>query len=90
MHILSKGILPNLGRNKREYFSSEDLSDSELLDRMFDSANGHSIQRLFNGDIASYSSHSEADLAGLKKMKLKTSLKDCGQMALTLFLIYGI
>lgn len=52
-----------LSSTANEYFSSEDLSDSELLDRMFDSANGHSIQRLFSGDITSYSSHSEADLA---------------------------
>lgn len=52
-----------ISSNASEYFSSDDLSDSELLDRMFDSANGHSIRRLFSGDCSSYSSHSEADLA---------------------------
>ena len=48
---------------RSEYFSSDDLTDSELLDRMFYSANGYSIERLFRGDFSSYSSHSEADLA---------------------------
>ena len=59
--------------DKREYFSSEDLSDSELLDRMFDSSNGHSIQRLFYGDITSYSSHSEADLAFMSHLAYWTN-----------------
>ncbi len=49
--------------DKKEYFSSDDLSDSELLDRMFYSANGYRIERLFRGNIDSYSSQSEADLA---------------------------
>lgn len=44
-------------------FSAEDLSDSELLDRIFYSARGYGIEALFRGDISSYSSHSEADLA---------------------------
>ena len=46
-----------------EYFSSEDLTDSELLKRMFSSRNGYYIRSLFEGDISSHSSHSEADLA---------------------------
>ncbi len=46
-----------------EYFPSEDLTDSELLERMFASRNGYYIRSLFEGNISSHSSHSEADLA---------------------------
>ena len=46
-----------------EYFPSEDLTDSELLERMFASRNGYYIRSLFGGNISSHSSHSEADLA---------------------------
>jgi hypothetical protein len=39
------------------------LSDSELLDKMFRSRNGHEIESLFNGHATRYASGSEADLA---------------------------
>ena len=48
---------------KGEYFSAEDLTDSELLDKMFDSRYGYDIRALFAGNTSSYASHSEADLA---------------------------
>jgi primase-polymerase (primpol)-like protein len=40
-----------------------DLDDRELLDRAMSARNGADFQRLWNGDIAGYGSHSEADLA---------------------------
>jgi len=40
-----------------------DLSDRDLLDRMFASSNADRIRRLWEGDIAGYPSHSEADAA---------------------------
>ena len=63
----------NVSSSANEYFSSDDLSDSELLDKMFGSANGHSIQRLFSGDFSSYSSHSEADLAFMSHLAYWTN-----------------
>lgn len=42
----------------------EDLSDTELWQRMFDSEHGRDIQALYYGDISAYGSdHSRADLA---------------------------
>ena len=41
----------------------EEMSDRDLLDRMFNSQNGYAISRLFGGDFSGYPSHSEADLA---------------------------
>ena len=46
-----------------DFFSSEDLSDNELLERIFDSRNGYDIRSLFSGNTSSYASHSEADIA---------------------------
>ena len=46
-----------------EYFASEDLSDHELLERIFASKNGYDIRSLFSGNTSSYASHSEADFA---------------------------
>ena len=43
--------------------SISELSDKELLERMFNSCNGNSIQKLFRGDWSGYPSQSEADLA---------------------------
>ena len=40
-----------------------ELSDEELLERMFKSKNGVAIERLFQGDWSGYPSQSEADLA---------------------------
>lgn len=37
--------------------------DRELLDRAFEARNGADVRRLWEGDAAGYSSHSEADLA---------------------------
>lgn len=43
---------------------SEDLSDSELWERMFSSEHGREIQALYNGDTSSYDNdNSRADLA---------------------------
>ena len=43
---------------------SEDLSDSELFERMFNSQQGHEIQALYQGDISGYTDDwSRADLA---------------------------
>lgn len=39
------------------------LSDSEVLEKMFNSRHGREIQALYNGDISGYGSQSEADLA---------------------------
>ncbi len=41
----------------------EEMSDRDLLDRMFNSQKGYEIQKLFSGDFSGYPSHSEADLA---------------------------
>ena len=41
----------------------EDMSISELWERMFNAPNGRYIQALYYGDISGYGSHSEADLA---------------------------
>ena len=41
----------------------DEMSDRDLLDKMFNSQNGYAIQKLFNGDFSGYPSHSEADLA---------------------------
>lgn len=46
--------------NKPESFSE---SDSDLLDKMFNSQHGLEIKRLYEGDITGYNSQSEADLA---------------------------
>lgn len=42
---------------------SVDISDAELLDRMFKSGSGPALQRLWAGDWSTYPSQSEADLA---------------------------
>ena len=39
------------------------LSDEELLEKAMNAANGEKFERLWNGDIAGYESHSEADQA---------------------------
>ena len=54
---------PIITNSQSNYFSSEDLSDSELLERMFSSRNGYNIRSLFSGNTSGHSSHSEADLA---------------------------
>ena len=55
---------PNLFSPVDTRTRSEDLSDSELWQRMFDSQNGADIQALYRGDISGYGSdHSRADLA---------------------------
>ena len=41
----------------------EDMSDSELWERMFNAPNGRYIQALYYGDTSGYGSQSEADLA---------------------------
>ena len=41
----------------------EDMSDSELWERMFNAPNGRYIQALYYGDTSGYGSNSEADLA---------------------------
>ena len=46
-----------------EYFASENLSDNELLEKIFASKNGYNIRSLFSGNTSSYASHSEADFA---------------------------
>ncbi len=48
---------------QNEHFDPDDLSDTELLEKMFSSRNGYYIRSLFSGSILGYSSHSEADLA---------------------------
>lgn len=48
---------------KGEYFVVEDLSDTDLLEKMFDSRYGYDLRSLFAGNTSSYASHSEADLA---------------------------
>ncbi|MBR2207764.1 MAG: hypothetical protein IJ859_03050 [Synergistaceae bacterium] len=53
----------NNSYSQENFFSSEYLSDNELIERMFASKNGNYIRSLFLGDISSHSSHSEADLA---------------------------
>lgn len=40
-----------------------DLTDRELLERMFSSSRGYEVRKLYNGDTSGYASHSEADLA---------------------------
>ena len=44
-------------------FNISELSDRELLEKMFNSKRGSEIQRLFSGDWSGYPSQSEADLA---------------------------
>lgn len=45
------------------HVEAEDMSDSELWERMFNAPNGRYIQALYYGDISGYGSQSEADLA---------------------------
>ena len=56
-----------VGKSERKRKTSElsinELSDKELLERMFNSHNGNSVQKLFRGDWSGYPSQSEADLA---------------------------
>jgi energy-coupling factor transporter ATP-binding protein EcfA2 len=42
---------------------SANLSDEDLLERMFAAKNGAKVRALWEGDTSSYGSHSEADLA---------------------------
>ena len=48
---------------KKESMSVLDLTDREILERMFNSRRGIEIERLYGGDWSGYSSQSEADLA---------------------------
>ena len=44
--------------------SSSHMTDSEVLDKMFSSTNGVSLNKLYNGDISAYQDdHSRADMA---------------------------
>ena len=62
---------PSVSRNQifsksnpqREYFSADNLSDNQLIERMFSSQNGYDIRSLFSGNTSRYASHSEADFA---------------------------
>lgn len=49
--------------NSNASLPPDNLSDSELLERMFNSQHGLEIKRLYEGDITSYQSQSEAELA---------------------------
>ena len=49
--------------SKPKVSKPEDMSDSELWERMFNAPNGRYIQALYYGDISGYGSQSEADLA---------------------------
>ena len=40
-----------------------DLTDRELLERIFSSSRGYEVRKLYSGDTSGYASHSEADLA---------------------------
>ena len=40
-----------------------DLTDEKLLEKARNAANGEKFERLWRGDISSYESHSEADMA---------------------------
>ena len=46
-----------------------DLSDSQMLDRMFAAKNGSAIRSLWNGDTSGYDTHSEADMALLSHLR---------------------
>ena len=50
-------------RRMKERTSVLDLTDQELLERMFNSRRGIEIERLYGGDWSGYRSQSEADLA---------------------------
>ncbi len=59
---------------------TEDISDAELLQKMFSSQNGHEIQRLFTGDISAYGGdESRADLALCNYLAYWTNM-DLGRM----------
>lgn len=52
--------------NPKDYHDTsqpQQLTDSQLLERMFDSQHGYDVKRLFEGDITGYPSQSEAELA---------------------------
>ena len=49
--------------SKPKVSQPEDMSDSELWERMFNAPNGRYIQALYYGDTSGYGSNSEADLA---------------------------
>ena len=66
--ILSKQSIaglskPSLSNSNERYPSCANLTDTELIDKMFSSNKGYGIRLLFNGDMSGYSSQSEADLA---------------------------
>ena len=50
-------------KNYQDTLPPQQLTDSQLLERMFDSQHGHEIRRLYEGDITGYPSQSEAELA---------------------------
>ena len=50
-------------QSKSESSATEDLSDVELWERMFNSEQGEKIRALHDGDISGYESHSQADSA---------------------------
>ena len=49
--------------NSNASLPPDNLSDSELLERMFNSQHGLEIERLYHGNITGYQSQSEAELA---------------------------
>ena len=57
----SKVSVPSV--KSENVFVYSELSDYDLLDKMFSSRRGGEIRALFNGDISGYGSQSEADLA---------------------------
>ena len=57
----------------------EDMSNSELWERMFNAPNGRYIQALYYGDTSGYGSNSEADLALCNHLAFWTG-NDAGRM----------
>ena len=63
MSVPTKNQASHNLNSQGEYFASENLSDNELLERIFASRNGYDIQSLFSGNTSKYASRSEADFA---------------------------
>ena len=61
--VPQKAEAPKVSNSPVMHPRVEELSDRDLLDKMFNSQKGYEIQRLFSGDYSGYPSHSEADLA---------------------------
>ena len=54
--------VPIYSNPQSDFFNYDNLSDNELLEKMFANRNGYNIRSLFSGNTSGHYSHSEADI----------------------------